>query len=137
MPAPKPWWMISSRALLKKILRKVAFSILIISFGDSYPMLKSCRVHSKNNNFLSYCSDWWNELWNEAYKTTKSRTNHLQVFCGDFKNFAKFTEIYLCRSLFFSKVASELWLNLVSNFFIEQLLTTASENERLSFVQNL
>ena len=77
--------------------------------------------------------------WNEAYKTTKSRTNHLQVFCkvGDFKNFAKFTEIYLCRSLFFNKVASELWLNLVSNFFIEQLLTTASENERLSFVQNL
>ena len=61
IPAPKPWWMISSRALLKKILRKVAFLNLIIFFGDSYPMLKSCWVHSKNNNFLSYCSDWWNE----------------------------------------------------------------------------
>ena len=33
---------ILSRALLEKILQKVAFSNLIITFGDSSPMLKSC-----------------------------------------------------------------------------------------------
>ena len=51
-------------------------------------------------------------------------------------NFAKFVEIYLCRSLFFIKVASELCQNVMSNLFIEHLRTTTSENERLSFVQN-
>ena len=25
-------------------------------FGDSSPMLKFCRIHTKNNNSLSYCS---------------------------------------------------------------------------------
>ena len=54
-----------------------------------------------------------------------------------FKDFAKFTEIHLCRSFFFNKVESELWQNFMSNFSIEHLRTTASENERLSFVQNL
>ena len=56
---------------------------------------------------------------------------------GFFKNFAKFTEIHLCQSLFFNKVASNFWQNFMGNFFIEHLQTTASENERLSFVQNL
>ena len=56
---------------------------------------------------------------------------------GVFKNFPKFTEIHLCRSLFLNKVASELWQNFMSNFFIEHLMTTSCENEGLSFVQNL
>ena len=57
------------------------------------------------------------------------------MFCkiGFFKNFAKFTEIHLCRSLFFNKAASELLQNFMRNVFIEHLGTTASENERLSF----
>ena len=33
-----------------------------------------------------------------------------------FLNFAKFTEIHLCRSLFYHQVASELWQNFISNF---------------------
>ena len=42
------------------------------SFGDSSRMLKSCWIHSKNNNFLSYCSAWWNELWNEPCKIVQN-----------------------------------------------------------------
>ena len=43
-------------------------------------------------------------------KLGKSKTSHSQLFCkmGILKNFAKFTEIHLCRTLFFNKVASEL-----------------------------
>ena len=69
---PKLSISILSRALLKKIYRKVAFSNLIISFGDSSRMLKFYRVHSKGINFLSYCSAWWNELWSETYKTVQN-----------------------------------------------------------------
>ena len=51
-------------------------------------------------------------------KLFKNQTSHLQVFCKIvfFFNFSKFTEIQLCRSLFYTKVASELWQNLMSNF---------------------
>ena len=52
---------------------------------------------------------------------------------GFLKNFAKFTEIYLCRSLFFKKVASEHWQIVMRNFLIEHLRVTTSENESLSF----
>ena len=39
----------------------------IISSRD-FPMLKSCWVHSKNNNLLFSCFSWWNELWSKTYK---------------------------------------------------------------------
>ena len=45
---------------------------LIISFGDSSPMFKPCWIHSKNNNFLFYCSAWWNDLWSEPYKSVQN-----------------------------------------------------------------
>ena len=75
----------------------------------------------------------WIMEWDKQ-NCEKSRTSHLQVSCkvGVFKNFAKFTGI-----LFFNKVASELFQNFMDNFFVEHLRTTASGNERLSFVQNL
>ena len=36
------------------------------------PMLKSCWIHLKNNNFLSYCFAWWNKLWSETHKTVQN-----------------------------------------------------------------
>ena len=98
-------------------------------------------IHSKNNNFHSHCSTWWNKLWSETYKTVQNPEPAIcrcsERFSEFFlKNFDKFTEIHLCWSLFFNKVASELWQNFMRNFFIEHLRTTASENERLSFYQN-
>ena len=60
------------------------------------------------------------------YKTAKSRTSHLQVFCkkGFFKNSLN-SQKYTCVEFF-----SIIWQNFMSNF-------SASENERLPFVQNL
>ena len=74
------------------------------------------------------------DIWNCA----KSRTSYSQVFCkiGFLKNFGKFTEIHLCQGLFFNKVTSEFWQNFMRNISIEHLRATASENVRLSFVQN-
>ena len=65
--------MISSQAVLKKIYRKVAFSNLIISFGDSWNDNAEILLNiSIKYNFLSYCSTWWNELWIETYKTVQN-----------------------------------------------------------------
>ena len=111
--------MISSRALLKKILRKVAFSNLIISFGDSSPMLKSCWIHSKNNNFLAYCSVWWNKLWSETYKTVQNPETAMRRCSA--MNFPKFTEIQLSRSHFLNKVASEFWQTFMRQLFYRTL----------------
>ena len=58
------------------------------------------------------------------------RSSRRKVFL---QNFAKFTGIHFCRSLFFNKVARELWQNFMNNIFIDQLWTAASENEKLSF----
>ena len=44
---------------------------------------------------------------------------------------AKFTVINLCWILFFNKVACEFSQNFMSNFLIEHLRMTASENETL------
>ena len=53
--------MISSQAVLKKIYRKVAFSNLIISFGDSSPMLKSVEyIHKIIISFLNVPLDEMN-----------------------------------------------------------------------------
>ena len=34
----------------------------------------------------------------------KARSSRSEMFCGTFKNFAKFTRKHLCRSLYFNKV---------------------------------
>ena len=114
--------MISSRALLKKALRKIVFSNVIVSFGDSSPMLKSCWIHSKNNNFLSYCSAWWNDISSETYESVQNlespicRCSARYLILGILQNSQKYT----CRSVsFFNEVASKLWQNFMSNIFIE------------------
>ena len=45
--------------------------------------------------------------------------------------------MHMCQSLFFNKAASKFSQNFMRNFFIEHLRATTSENETLSFVQNL
>ena len=54
-----------------------------------------------------------------------------------FFKFAKFTEIHLCRSLFYSGLQVAFGKILWAISLIEQLRTTTSENKRLSFSQNL
>ena len=93
---------------------------LIISFGGSSPMLKSCWIHSKKI-IISFLTVSLNEM-NYGTRHIKLFKIKNQPFAGVlqdrfFKNFAKFTEIQLCRSLFFIKVASELWKNVMSNLF--------------------
>ena len=72
-------------------------------------MLKSCLIHSKNNNsFLTVPLD---EM-NYGVRHIKLCKIQNQPFAGalqDFlKNCAKFTEIRPCRGLFFNKFATEL-----------------------------
>ena len=107
-------------------------------FWRYFSDVETSWIHSKNKIFLSYCSAWWNKLWSETYKTVQ---NAEPAICRSsaryfLKNFAKFTEMHLCRSLFFNKITSELSQNFMRNFLIEHLRTTPSENKRLSFVQN-
>ena len=87
-------------------------------------------------SFLTFLMKWIIKL-NKTVQNPEPaivRSSRRKVFL---QNFAKFTGIHLCRSLFFNKVARELWQNFMNNIFIDQLWTTASENEKLSFVQNL
>ena len=111
---------------------KSSSSNLIILFGDSYPMLKSVEYIQKIIIFFLAVPP--NEI-NYGVRNIKLCKIQNQPFAGFLKNFAKFTEIHLCRS-FLNKVASELWWDFMRNFFIEHLRATASENERLSSVQN-
>ena len=80
-------------------------------------MLKSWWIHSKDSYFLSYCSVWWNELWSETCKTVQNPEPPFTGVLQDriFQKNAKFTEIHLCLSLFYNKVASELWQKFMSN----------------------
>ena len=54
--------------LLWKYNKKLHFRIKLFLFS---PMLKSCWIHSKNN-FLFFCSSWWNELWSKTYKNEQN-----------------------------------------------------------------
>ena len=115
LPCPNEWFQVK---LFWKKYNKVAFLNLIISFGDSFLMLKSCWIHSNDNNFLSYCSPWWNELWRGTYKTVQNPELAI-CRCSARKVFLKNCKIHRnipLRSLFYSKVASELWQNFTSSF---------------------
>ena len=101
--------MISSQALPGGNRRKVVFSNLIISCGNSSPMI-----------LISFLTVSLDEM-NYGVRHIKLFKIQNQPFAGVlqdnfFLNFAKFTEIHLCRSLFYHQVASELWQNFVSNF---------------------
>ena len=99
----------------EKILHEIAaVNLLKIYF------LKITKKTSKPNNrdlncnwIISFLTVSLNEMNYRMrhIKLFKIQNSHLQVFCkiGFFKNFAKFTEIHLCQSLFSIKVASELW----------------------------
>ena len=75
-------------------------------------------IHKIIISFLTVLHD---EM-NYGVRHIKLFKNQNQPFAGFlqdsffFFNFSKFTEIQLCRSLFYTKVASELWQNLMSNF---------------------
>ena len=70
LPCPNEWFQF--KLFWRKCNEKVASSNLIISFRNSSPMLKSCWIHSKINNLLSYCSAWLNRLLSETYKTVQN-----------------------------------------------------------------
>ena len=57
---------------------------------------------------------WWVLLKSSK---AKSRSSRPEMFCkkGALRNFAKFTEKYLCQSLFFAALGMQLYLNRVSD----------------------
>ena len=99
--------MISSQALPGGNTWKVVFSNLIISCGNSSPMI-----------LISFLTVSLDEM-NYGVRHIKLFKIQNQPFAGVLQDSAKFTEIHLCRSLFYNHVASELWQKFYEQFFLK------------------